>query len=324
MATKNTSIILGPIETAIVSRLTYEKKSIEMMGIANKQSALKQIRLLAAMLDLKNKEAIIKDEKIEIEQTHSSLRNRNQLIIILILFVAALLGIFIGWIQKKRIQLQNQQIESARKIIEAEENEKAKIGRDFHDLTGQKFSSLSGYLENVEFPDLRKKITALNMLQEIKDIVREMSHRMNFSWLERFTLEKSLNGLCTDLKKMNHLDLEFHAPDEYPIMPKETKIHIFRIIQELLSNSVKHAPGSKVILDISFDDGYFVLKYNDNGPGFLKNNARDNGIGLSNLFERIKLLAGTIELDTYPGFGTYYAIRIPLAQKKSFITNFSA
>ena len=292
--------------------LKYEKKSMEAIEIANKQSALKQVRLLAAVLDLKNMETIIKDEKNEIEHANAHLRNKNQWIIIIILFIFVLSGIFTFLIQKKRIQLQHQQIESAKKIIDAEENEKAKIGKDFHDITGQKFSSFSGYIENMEFPDDHSKSTILSLVQDLKETVRDMSHRMNRTWLERFTLAQSIHGLCNDIVKMTHLNLEFQAPDEYPVIPKETKIHIFRITQELLSNAVKHAPGSKVVLDISFSTDYLILTYNDDGPGFSKEKD-NNGVGLCNLFERIKLLKGRIELNTTPGFGTYYSIKIPLA-----------
>jgi signal transduction histidine kinase len=299
--------------------LKYEKKSIEAKDIANKQSALKQVRLLAAVLDLKNMETIIKDEKNEIEHANAHLRNKNQLIIIIILFVFVISGIFMFVIQKKRIQLQHQQIESAKKqiesakkIIDAEENEKARIGKDFHDFTSQKFSTFTGYIENIEFPDDHSKSTILSLVRDLKETVREMSHRMNRSWLERFTLEQSIRGLCNDIVKMTHLNLEFQAPDEYPAIPKETKIHIFRIIQELLSNAVKHAPGSKVVLDVSFSTDYLILTYNDDGPGFSEEKD-NNGVGLGNLFERIKLLNGGIELNTTPGFGTYYLIKIPLA-----------
>jgi signal transduction histidine kinase len=292
--------------------LKYEKKSMEAMDIANKQSALKQVRLLVAMLDLKNMETIIKDEKNEIEQANAHLRNKRLWIAIFILVVFILSGVLIFLVQKKRIQLQHQQIESAKKIIDAEENEKAKIGKDFHDITGQKFSSFSGYIENMEFPDDHSKSTILSLVQDLKETVRDMSHRMNRTWLERFTLAQSIHGLCNDIVKMTHLNLEFQAPDEYPAIPKETNIHIFRIIQELLSNAVKHAPRSKVELDISFSTDYLILTYNDDGPGFSKEKD-NNGVGLCNLFERIKLLKGRIELNTTPGFGTYYSIKIPLA-----------
>ena len=309
----------GKLADAIVC----EKKAIEAMQTASKLAAAKQMQLLAAMLELKNKELIIKDTKIENEQIRSRLRFRNQMIIMILLLLASMAGIFLGWVQKKRIQIQRQQIASATKLIEAEENEKAKIGRDIHDLTGQKFTGLKGFLENSDFHDPEKKSEALGMLQEIKDVVREISHRMNRSWLERFTLEKSIIGLCEDVKKMTGVNLEYHSPLEYPLVSENIKIHVFRIIQELLSNAVKHASRSKVILDITFDAGNLLLKYKDDGPGFSKDKLKNNGIGLSNLFERVTLLNGRIELDSHPGYGVYYGISIPLAQENSVIPKFS-
>jgi signal transduction histidine kinase len=139
---------------------------------------------------------------------------------------------------------------------------------------------------------------------------------MNISWLERFTLEKTIRGLCEDMKKMTHLNLEYNAPDEFPLMPMETKIHIFRIVQELLSNAVKYAADAKIILEISFVDSTFTLEYSDDGPGFIKDKDFRNGVGLSNLSERIKLVNGKMETDTNPGFGTYYLIKIPLPKDK--------
>jgi signal transduction histidine kinase len=290
--------------------LTYEKKSIEAMEKANKLSAFKQVRLFVSLLDLKNKESIIKDDKVKIEKAYSGIRNRNQVITIIVLVVFILLGFFIGMRQKEKIQIKNQQIESAKKILNAEENEKAKIGRDFHDLIGQKFSGFYWYLENIEFPDSSLKTTTLNMLKELKETVREISHRLNRSWLEKYTLDQSLRGLCADVIKMTQLKLEFRSPDEYPEIPLEIKVQIYRIIQELISNAVKHAPASKVIIEISFKNK-LLLTYTDDGPGFSKEKV-NNGIGLNNLFERVKLLNGEIELNTLPGFGTYYSIKIPL------------
>jgi signal transduction histidine kinase len=224
------------------------------------------------------------------------------------------LSLFVLLFLKKRLELQRQQLTSAKKLIQAEENEKAKIGRDLHDLTGHQILGLSGHLENLEFPDPASKGETLRMLEEIEDSIRELSHRMKSTWLERFTLVKSLAGLCKDVNKMTGLDIEFHSPSASPVIPEETKIHLFRIVEELLSNAVKHAPGSKVLLEISFTPKNLTLVYNDNGPGFSKVKVFDNGIGMSNLMERIKLLKGEVDLDTQPGFGTHYSITVPLNQ----------
>ena len=297
--------------------LFYEKKSIESMELANKQSALKQVRLIAAMLDLKNKESIIKESKLEIERSRLRLRNRNQWILIILLFLAAVSTAFVILILRKRIQLQKQQIESAKKLIEAEENERTRIGRDLHDLTGQRFSGLTGYIESIEFHDLPTKTTVLQMVQETHGLVREISHQMNKSWIERFPIEKSIAGLCEDFRKMTRLNLEFHAPDQYPDISRDVKIHLFRILQELLSNAVKHAPLAKVYLEIYFNAGHLHIRYNDDGPGFSNMETKHHGIGLSNISERITLLNGHVVFESYPGFGTDFKITIPFGNKKS-------
>jgi signal transduction histidine kinase len=154
--------------------------------------------------------------------------------------------------------------------------------------------------------------TALSQFREIKEAVREMSHRINKSWIERFTLEESIRGLCADILKMTNLNVKLFAPEIYPVMQKEVKVHVFRIIQELLSNAVKYAIKAEVILDISFNNNILLLKYSDNGPGFDKENVFKKGIGLNNLQERVSLLNGKIEIDADPGYGTYFEIRIPM------------
>jgi len=212
-------------------------------------------------------------------------------------------------------------LKAANKIIEAEDRERTKIGKDFHDLTGQKFSGLSSYLENQDFPEPATKEIALRMLEEIRQAVREMSHRMNRAWVERFTLEESISGLCADCIKMASLNLEFHAPEKYPEMVRETKIHLFRIVQELLANAMQHARTSKITLEISFDSAHLFLRYNDNGPGFDKDALSRQGSGLDNIIERVKIIGGKAELDTRPGFGTDYSITIPLTMETHSLTD---
>ena len=203
-------------------------------------------------------------------------------------------------------------LKAAKKIIEAEDRERTKIGKDFHDLTGQKFSGLASYLENQEFPEPATKDIALKMLEEIRQAVREMSHRMNRAWVERFTLEESISGLCADCIKMASLNLEFHAPPTYPEMARETKIHLFRIVQELLANAMQYARSSKITLGISFDGTHLFLRYNDDGPGFDKEALTGQGSGIDNIMERVTILEERAELDARPGFGVDYQIWIPL------------
>ena len=296
--------------------LKYARLAYKTKGLAERQSGAKEVRLLTILLDVKNKELNLAMNERDLRQKETNIRK------IVVLFSISLLILSIGilminWrLQRNRLRYNAAMLKAAKKIIDAEDRERTRIGRDFHDLTGQKFSGLAGYLENQEFQNPSTKKVALKMLEEIRQAVREMSHRMNRAWVERFTLEESISGLCTDCIKMTGLDLELQAPEKYPEMSRELKIHLFRIVQELLTNAMTHASDSRVRLTIAFDETRMSLNYNDDGPGFDRGKTDGNGTGLSNILERVTLLNGKVELDSRPGFGTDYAITIPLKKDK--------
>ena len=292
--------------------LKYARLAFQTKILAERSMAPKQLRLLTTLLDVKNKELLIANSEKQLRQKES----KTRMIIILFsvsILILALIIFFILWrLQRNRLRYHATMLKAAKKIIEAEDRERTKIGKDFHDLTGQKFSGLASYLENQEFPEPTTKDIALKMLEEIRQAVREMSHRMNRAWVERFTLEESISGLCADCIKMANLNLEFNAPSRYPEMARETKIHLFRIVQELLANAMQYARSFKITLEISFDGTHLFLRYNDNGPGFDKDALTGQGSGLDNIIERVTILEGRAELDARPGFGVDYQIWIPL------------
>ncbi len=300
-----------PDEALKYARLAYQTKQLD-----EATTGAKQVRVLMALLDVKDKELTLASQEQELRKKEG--HNRMILISFAVSsLILAVLIFFIMWrLQRNRLRYQASMLSAAKKIIDAEDRERTRVGRDFHDLTGQKFTGLSGYLENQEFPDRETKTVALKMLEEIRLAVREMSHRMNRAWVERFTLEESLSGLCTDCIRMAGLDLTFTAPEKYPEMSRETKTHLFRIVQELLANAMNHARQAKITLELTFSQTTVFLKYNDNGSGFDKEAAIGTGTGISNILERVTLLGGKVSLDTRPGYGTDYLIDIPLNQEK--------
>ena len=297
--------------------LKYARLAYKNRAMADQKKGANQVRLLAALLDVKNKELQLANNERTLRQKESKTRTIIILFSVALLMLAMVIFFTLWRLQRNRLRFHATMLKAAKKIIEAEDRERTKIGKDFHDLTGQKFSGLASYLENQEFPEVATKKIALKMLEEIRQAVREMSHRMNRAWVERFTLEESISGLCTDCIKMASLNLEFHAPEEYPEMERETKIHLFRIVQELLANAMQHARSSKITLEISFDGTHLFLRYNDNGPGFDREILSGLGSGLDNIIERVTILKGNVELDTRPGFGTDYSITIPLNRDKN-------
>lgn len=131
------------------ARLAYQNKIK-----ADQKKGLDQVRLLVALLDVKNKELKIETNDKQIREKESRIR----LIIVLFsisLLILTIVIFFFNWrLQRNQVRYHAAMLKSAKKIIEAEDRERTKIGKDFHDLTGQKFSGLTSYLENQKFHDL--------------------------------------------------------------------------------------------------------------------------------------------------------------------------
>ncbi|MGE5424934.1 MAG: tetratricopeptide repeat protein [Syntrophothermus sp.] len=290
--------------------LDFQKKALSLTELANKEAASSQVRLLAAILDVKNKENVIREGKIDLMRARAV---KNSILLGSTIFFLLILAFFFGWMQKKRMQLQKRQIDSARRIIQAEENERTKIGRDVHDLTGQKFLSFFTFFESIQYKDISQKDIALAMLQEIKDVIRDISHKVSPKWLDKFTLEESVQGLCSDMKKVYPVNLEMIINKPFPVVSAEIKLHVFRMVQEMVTNYLKYSKDAEALIDLSVENNMLTLKYQDNGPGFDTKKILKTSTGISNIQERVSLLNGKVEIDSSPGFGTYYEINIPIS-----------
>jgi two-component system NarL family sensor kinase len=221
------------------------------------------------------------------------------------------------WLQQRtRVKLQVQQIQSAKRIIDMEENEKAKIARELHDITGQLVLGITGEIENLEMPDNKIKMEIQGKIKNLGKSIRLISHRMNKAMLDSFTFEELVIGQCEDIKKALGLQVEVQMPDEPIVLNEEVVLHAYRIVQELLTNAGKYARDSYVSLSFQKSDSELVINYFDNGPGFDPGLIEKKGMGLMNIFERAKLMKGSAEVTSSPGDGTSWVIKFPLVLNK--------
>jgi signal transduction histidine kinase len=195
----------------------------------------------------------------------------------------------------------------------AMERERGRISKELHDGVGANLSAMKLLLYN-EFRTMSIKSSdfLLNTIdaaiKEIRDIINDLTPH----GLEQSGLRMSLEGYLNEIKaKTNFQNIKFHF---FGTDPKDIKISItvFRIIQELVSNSLKHARASEISISISYTEGRFNIIYQDNGIGF-KNKGNKNGYGLLNIQSRISSVNGTIENET-GDLGTSYSINIPVIQ----------
>ncbi len=299
------------------SGLEMQKKALKERVKDYKQKASDQLRLLSALLDLKNKELIIQNEEKELLVQRSRLQRLEFWLVIA--FFLVILSVFITLIlqQRSRAKLQREQINSARRIIEMEENEKGRTARELHDLTGQLMMGIAGTVEEIEFPEKEIKSQIQAKIQELGAGIRRISHRMNRAMIEYFTFNELISGLCIDFNKLSGMSVQLDIPVEFTDLPNELVVHFYRITQELLTNAGKYAPKSQVVIAIKMEKDKLYLHYSDTGPGFLPGEKEKASMGIRNIFERTKLINGQAKLNSAPGKGTTWEIIFPVGPKNS-------
>jgi len=295
----------------------WQKTAMVKRVSADKVQASEQVRLLGVLLDLKSKELTIHDNQKEILVQQNRLQKTRLGLTITIFMIIGFIFIILWLQQRNRVKLQVQQIQSAKRIIEMEENEKAKIARELHDITGQLVLGITGEIENLDLPDTNIKEEIKGKIKDLGKSIRLISHRMNKAMLDTFTFEELITGQCEDIKKAVGLQIQLEMPEEPLVLNEEVVLHAYRIVQELLTNAGKYARDSFVSIVFLKTATELILTYNDNGPGFDSNLIEEKGMGLMNIFERTKLLNGSAKVTTSPGDGTSWEIKFPLVQGKT-------
>ena len=276
------------------------------------QKASEHLRLLVALLDLKNKELTIQNEAKELLIQRNRLQSAELWLSVALLLV--IISVFITFVmqQRNRVRFHKEQVGSARRIIEMEETEKGRTARELHDLTGQLVMGISATVENIDFPDKKIKDQIQGRIDELGKSIRQISHRMNRAMIEYFTFKELISGFCDDFNKLTGMSVQLEMADEIPDLPNELVLHIYRIAQELLTNAGKYAHDSHVKIEIKVTKGKLFLLYSDNGQGFNPGKKEKPSMGILNVFERTKLFNGKASLKSAPGKGTSWEIVFPI------------
>jgi two-component system, NarL family, sensor kinase len=221
--------------------------------------------------------------------------------------------------QQELIHLQNieylksmKELELMQAMIEGEESERKRISRDLHDGIGSRLSSLKMQLDQlnlkgVNSDDYEKFSSNLNLV--IKDL-RQTAFNLVPETLFKLGLELALKDLCFTMSNTNVKILYTSNEIKSNILTSH-QVSIFRIVQELINNALKHANCSEVLLDCSQNQELFLITVEDNGIGF---NTSDlncfTGLGLKNIKNRIDLLNGTVEARSTICKGTVFNIEL--------------
>lgn len=215
--------------------------------------------------------------------------------------------------EKEQLQLSFQK-ELLKTQLETQENTFHQIGEELHDNIGQLLSStrmLLGITERslTEVPDTLR--TADQTLAKAIQDLRMLSKSLNHEWLHQFNVLDNLEAEVLRINAARTVDIQLNTSvNTLPLNP-ESQVMLFRIIQEALHNSIKHAEATIISISISLADDIKVL-IKDDGKGFNVNETGPTGIGLLNMTHRTSLLGGSISWSSLPGQGTEVSILLPV------------
>jgi signal transduction histidine kinase len=200
--------------------------------------------------------------------------------------------------------------------ITIRENERKRIAGDLHDSLGPLLSAVKLNISSVDVEtaaDREVLEKTGGYLDEIIGSMRRISHDLLPSTLERRGLLEAIREFLLQVKNKQSVNIQLYVVKEISV-PKEKEIHIFRMIQEIVHNTIKHAHAHNLQIGFSEEGGHLLCLTKDDGQGFDKEKvlAGSLGLGLRSLESRCEILNGVLTLDSVPGGGTNYFIKIPV------------
>lgn len=204
-------------------------------------------------------------------------------------------------------------------LIEGQEEERKRVSGELHDGLGQNLSALNLNLMHLE-EDLKKLNSAKaektfvnirHLLYKAGSEVKSISHNLAPPMLEKLGLEKALKNFCEDAVFNFNVQVDFASQNLNERLDMELELAVYRIVQELINNSVKYSGAKKINVNIGREDHTLKVLVSDKGKGF-DTKKHSNGIGLQNISTRAKLFKGEAFINSKPGKGTEVKVVIPL------------
>ncbi|RDB03705.1 sensor histidine kinase [Runella aurantiaca] len=230
--------------------------------------------------------------------------------LMILLLLAGLYGLYRYQLfqvyQKQRLELEV--------TMKTQEAERQRFAIELHDGIGANLATLKLYLsalENPKFPSKELSQRASLLLDTSFVELRQLIHNLSPRTLTQLGLVEAIRKITADIcQSHQQLHIAFEHDDMPESMEEITRINLYRIVQELLQNTLKHAQATQISIELRQLNHQFQLHYHDNGRGSLSTQTT-RGNGLTNIESRVMLLNGKLHIDTAPGQGFTILLEIP-------------
>ena len=209
------------------------------------------------------------------------------------------------------------------RILQLQEEERRRIARDLHDITGQELAVVIMQLMQVAKQqrmdaEAEKGITdAASLVRKIEENIRTLSYVLHPPLLDELGLGAALNWYAEGFTKRSGIEVKVELPHDLPRLTHEKEMAIFRVVQEALTNVLRHSGSHKAQIRLTFDKEAVELTVEDEGKGLARKRfgraERDHGVGIAGMRERLQQFGGALEVRPLPK-GTQVLARVPIAQ----------
>ena len=204
-------------------------------------------------------------------------------------------------------------------IIQGQETERSRMAKDLHDGLGGMLSgiklNLSSMKGNMIIQERNAQLFTKSIMQLDKAIaeMRRVAHNMMPEALLKFGLSEAIQDYCDGINESNTVKIKYTQLGSQKVLEKSTEVILYRIVQELSNNAIKHAAAKNIFIQLTKHERGITLTIEDDGKGFDATQLSNiKGAGLQNVQSRVDYLKGSCEIQSTPGSGTSVTIEIPV------------
>ncbi|RUT68867.1 sensor histidine kinase [Flavobacterium cupreum] len=212
-------------------------------------------------------------------------------------------------LEKKDLVLQYQK-EQLHAIIVTQEEERKRIAQDLHDDISSKLNIVSLNSHLLTAPNLTEKETfeitenIINLTTKALENSRKIAHNLLPPVFEKFGLNAAVEELCEEFESSKAVKVYYKNEIDFDDKDIDRHLHVFRILQELMNNSMRHGKANEIWIAFRNDNQIKTCNYEDNGVGFdMEELENQKGLGLKNIDSRVSFLDGTIQINSQSGNG---------------------